>query len=110
MAQSSIGMVEVRVSPEVLRTQADEVRRLGNDMRQRFSALEDTMARTKYYWLGDAGELHRKLYEQQKENVDKMLLRLMEHPDDLIAISETYMQGEKANVATAQMLDADIIQ
>lgn len=110
MAQSSIGMVEVRVSPEVLRTQADEVRRLGNDMRQRFSALADTMARTKYYWLGDAGELHRKLYEKQKENVDKMLQRLMEHPDDLIAISENYIKGERTNIATTQALDANIIQ
>ncbi len=106
----SIGSVELRVSPEVLRTQAEEVRRLGNDMRQRFASLADTMARTKYYWLGDAGELHRKLYEQQKENVDQMLRRLMEHPDDLHAIAQNYDEGEMSNVAFTQQLDSDIIQ
>lgn len=110
MANIGIGEVEVRVTPDALRTQAEEVRRLGNDMKQRFSALAETMARTRYYWLGDAGEHHRRLYEKQKQNVDRMLRRLLEHPDDLLAIAQNYEEGERANVAAVQMLDVDIIQ
>ena len=106
---AGIGSVSVKVSPEVLITQAEEVRRLGNDMRNRFQVLENTMARTRGYWIGEAGELHRKLYEEQKDNVDQMLRRLLEHPDDLLAISENYKAAEKTNVASATVLDADVI-
>ena len=110
MADSGIGSAQIRVSTEALITQAEEVRRLGSDMRQRYQALADTMERTRHYWLGDGGDTHRQLYEKQKENVDKMLRRLMEHPDDLIAIARNYSEGERVNVTTAQQLDVDIIQ
>ena len=43
MADSGIGSAQIRVSTEALITQAEEVRRLGSDMRQRFQALADTM-------------------------------------------------------------------
>lgn len=101
--------IEVKVSPEVLVTQAEEVRRLAIDMRSRFEVLEDIMERTKGYWIGDAGELHRKLYKEQKDDVAQMLRRLLEHPDDLLMISENYRAAESKNVQTASVLDADII-
>ena len=101
--------IEVKVSPEVLVTQAEEVRRLAIDMRSRFEVLEDIMERTKGYWIGDAGELHRKLYKEQKDDVAQMLRRLLEHPDDLLMISENYRAAESKNVHTASVLDADII-
>lgn len=101
--------IEVKVSPEVLVTQAEEVRRLAIDMRSRFEVLEDIMERTKGYWVGDAGELHRKLYKEQKDDVVQMLRRLLEHPDDLLMISENYRAAESKNVQTASVLDADII-
>ena len=106
---AGIGSVAVKVSPEVLITQAEEVRRLGNDMRRRFDVLENTMAHTRGYWIGEAGDLHRKLYDEQKDNVNQMLRRLLEHPDDLLAISENYKAAERANVESATMLDADVI-
>lgn len=106
----AIGNISVKVSPEALVTQAVEVRRLATDMKRRFEILEDTMDKTKGYWLGEAGELHRKLYNEQKEKVTTMLKRLLEHPDDLLAISENYKMAENINVQSASLLDADLIQ
>lgn len=106
---AGIGSVTVRVTPEKLVSQAEEVRRLGNDMQRRFTVLENTMARTRGYWIGEAGDLHRKLYDEQKDNVNQMLRRLLEHPDDLLAISENYKAAEKTNVASATALEADVI-
>lgn len=106
---SGIGNVEVRVKPEVLISQAEEVRRLANDMKTHFQTMENTMSRTVHYWIGEAGDLHRKVYDEQKEDVDLMLRRLLEHPDELLAISQNYTQAERVNVATSAMLDADII-
>lgn len=105
----ALGSVEVKVSPEVLITQAEEVRRLALDMKRRFELLENTMDKTKGYWLGEAGELHRKLYEEQKDDVALMLRRLLEHPDDLLMISENYKAAESRNIQSASLLDEDII-
>ena len=104
-----IGSVVVKVSPEVLVTQAEEVRRLGKDMKNRFQTLQNTIERTREYWIGDAGELHRKLCDEQKDAIDRMLRRLLEHPDDLLAISENYRATERTNVESAAVLDTDII-
>ena len=104
-----IGNVAVKVSPEILVSQAEEVRRLANDMKRRFEVLEDTMAGTKGYWIGEAGELHRKLYNEQKDDISKMLRRLLEHPDDLLMISGNYKAAESKNVQSALVLDADVI-
>ena len=106
---AGIDSVTVKVTPEIFVPQAQEVRRLGNDMKQHFQVLKDTMARTRSYWIGEAGDLHRKLYDEQKEHVDYMLRRLLEHPDNLLAISENYKVAEKTNVASATALDVDII-
>lgn len=106
---AGIGSVTVKVSPEVLVAQAEEVRRLGKDMQNRFQNLQNTIERTRGYWIGEAGELHRKLYDEQKDNVNQMLRRLLEHPDDLLAISENYKAAERTNVESATVLDADVI-
>lgn len=106
---AGIGSVTVKVTPEVLVTQAEEVRRLGKDMQNRFHNLQNTIERTRGYWIGDAGELHRKLYDEQKDNVNQMLRRLLEHPDDLLAISENYKAAERTNVESATVLSADVI-
>lgn len=106
---SIVGSVAVKVTPKELVTQAEEVRRLGNDMKKRFDLLEDIMKKTKYYWLGEAGELHRKLYEEQKADISQMLRRLLEHPDDLLMISGNYKAAESKNVQSALTLDADVI-
>ena len=106
---SIVGNVAVKVSPEMLVTQAEEVRRLANDMKRRFEVLEDIMDSTKGYWLGEAGELHRKLYDEQKDDISQMLRRLLEHPDDLLMISGNYKAAESKNVQSALVLDADVI-
>lgn len=109
MANSIVGTVEVKVRPDILISQAEEVRRLGNDMRIKFQNMDDTLRKTSGYWIGEAGEVHRKLYNDQKEDVDKMLRRLLEHPDDLLVISQNYSTAERSNVATSQSLPSDII-
>lgn len=105
-----IGTASVKVSTEQLAAQAAEVRRYGNDMKKNFKLLSDTLDKTKNYWLGEAGEAHRKMYEEQKDAIDEMLRRLLEHPGDLEAIAGNYQQAESINVTTAQGLPDSIIE
>ena len=76
----------------------------GKDMRNRFNEIANVINHTKNYWTGDAAEKHRKLYNDQKGDVDKMLARLLEHPVDLGFISNEYIMAEKANIAEANAL------
>lgn len=110
MANSITGTVEVKVRPDVLITQAEEVRRLANDMKTKFAEMDATLRKTSGYWIGEAGDIHRKLYNDQKDDIDKMLRRLLEHPDDLLMISQNYSLAERSNVATSNSLPSDVIQ
>lgn len=103
------GTIMITVSPEVLVKQAEEVRQLGIDMKKRFYSLQTMVERTKGYWIGDAAELHRKIFDEHKDDIEHMLRRLMEHPDDLLAISENYNMAEKNNLGFVAELDADVI-
>lgn len=106
---SITGSVEVLVTPEVLISQAEEVRRLGNDMRLHFQKMDEIMNKTRNYWIGDAGDIHRQRYEEHKDDVDLMLRRLLEHPDDLLQISGNYSTAENKNIAEAQSLPSNFI-
>lgn len=103
------GTVGLRVSPEALITQAGEVQKKVNDMRKRFQQLEEKISATSSYWKGDAANVHRKLYAEQQDEVDKILKRLAEHPDNLLKISGNYTAAETTNTETAATLDVDII-
>lgn len=107
---SIVGSVEVRVDTDVMVAQAENVRQLANDMKRKFDIIEDLVNKSQYYWIGEAGDLHRKMFFEQKENIDLMLRRLLEHPNDLIAIATNYEVAERENISVAQALPIDIIQ
>lgn len=107
---TAIGEVELRVSPEVLQQKVQEVSGEIRKMADRFDEMEQIVNRTSYYWIGEAGDLHRKLYREQKETVDEMMKRLREHPDDLLMIAQRYISTEQMTVAVANQLSGNVIQ
>lgn len=89
-----LGNVQLKVKPEVLNEKAIVVE---NNVRKMKSAFEDMKAiveKSSAYWVGEAGELHRKNYGEQVENIDTILRRLGEHPGDLRDIAQTYATAE----------------
>ena len=54
--------------------------------------------------------MHRSLYQEQKENVDEMIRRLKEHPQDLLTIAQNYVQTEQAVEAVANRLSGNAIE
>ena len=97
--------VNIRVSPQVLVTQAEEVKNLASDMKERFERIGELIDKTAGYWIGEAGELH---YEQ-RDNITLMLGRLSEHPENLISIARNYEMGESKNAQAANVLPADVL-
>ncbi|WP_432627720.1 WXG100 family type VII secretion target [Brotaphodocola sp.] len=89
------GSVELLVMPELLVQKADEVQKKVIDMKNCFDRMKTLVDRSKSYWVGEAGDQHRKNYSEQQQNISDMLRRWDEHPRDLNAIAQTYLTTEK---------------
>lgn len=90
-----IGDVELLVTPDQLNTKAAEVEKKVAKMRERFDSMQRiVMDRSKSYWQGEAGDQHRKNYEEQLSNIESALNRLSEHPGDLRTIAQKYSDTE----------------
>lgn len=45
---------------------------------------------TQRYWIGEAGDEHRRAFLDQQDDIDQILARLTEHHDDLLKIAGIY--------------------
>ncbi len=103
------GDVHIKVNSAVLNSKAQTVSKSIARMEECFGQLEKIISRTSYYWIGEAGDLHRKMYRDQKEPIYGMMKRLKEHPDDLLAIAQTYEKVEAEVQSMAMELPGDVI-
>ena len=108
MAMDSSG-VEIKVQPDVLNAKASDMSTSISQMEQLFDTVQTTVARTKYYWIGEAGELHRKMFEEQKDDVETLLKRLKEHPVDLQKIAKTYIDTEQRQTEASSQMSSNLI-
>ncbi|MBQ0028684.1 MAG: hypothetical protein KBS96_08805 [Lachnospiraceae bacterium] len=106
---SIVGDVQLKVRTEVLREKSANVKTEIAKMNQYLDELETRLEGTKGYWIGEAGDLHRKLYKEQKDNVAFMMKRLAEHPEDLILIADRYDNIERENTSIGLGLPGDAI-
>ena len=106
---ATIQIDRFRVDTAQMAATAEELRQQGNDMKRHFDEISAVMDRTGTYWTGEAADRHRKLYSEQKDDVDQMLRRIMEHPVDLGLISQQYREGENQSVSIAEGLPSDTI-
>nr|WP_288827933.1 WXG100 family type VII secretion target [uncultured Clostridium sp.] len=108
--KSTFGSVTFKVTPEVLNSKANEVSSLIKKVRMEFEHLNTSINRTKAYWIGEAGDAHRKVYEDQKPGIDEILRRLEEHPRDLVSIAQTYTDTELEIKEYISSLPSDLIE
>lgn len=109
MAGEGWGGVTVKVSSAELKRQADEVSRRIESLTVRFAELERAVRSTRGYWLGEAGEMHRAAFEDQRGELQEMLQRLRRHPVELLQISGNYERTEQRVTETISTLDETVI-
>ncbi|MCC8026246.1 MAG: WXG100 family type VII secretion target [Clostridium sp.] len=109
MAMDSAG-VEIKVLPEVLNAKAQEVTAAIGQMERLFESVQRTVDRTRYYWVGEAGELHRNSFKEQQDDINHILERLKEHPVDLQKIAHTYTQTEEQLTQAASQMSSNLIE
>lgn len=109
MAGLSVGAVELKVTPEQLIEKSEVVKNQIRSVRNHFDQLQTLVNKSQGYWIGDAGDLYRKTYKDQEDNVERILNRLAEHPMDLIAIARNYTDMEAQVDQIIQSLPGDVL-
>ncbi len=103
------GAVTIKVSSDALQKKAAEVSSRITSVSNRFTELEQIIRSTKHYWIGEAGDVHRSLYEERKSDVQLMIRRLREYPTELLQISGNYVAAEKTVEDSFSGLGGDVI-
>jgi len=101
--------IEIKVSPEILNAKAQEVTGEIGQMKQLFSDIQDYVKKTQFYWIGEAGNLHRKMFEEKKEDIDTMIKRLEDHPRNLQQIAGVYEETESAQTDQSNVMSSNLI-
>lgn len=108
MAMDGTGF-EILVTPDILKQTAGEVSGYISTVERLFSSIQTTIGRTKYYWVGEAGDLHRKAFEEQADDVAEILVRLKEHPTDLLKIANIYEDTENTQAEASRQMSSNLI-
>lgn len=98
------GNAEILVKPEELERKADDLSEKIRSTEHDFEKLMNIVENTQHYWIGDAGDLNRQLFRNEKSEIEEILNRLKEYPDDLKKIAGIYRDTEnKVNEENSQV-------
>lgn len=101
--------ITLKVEPDALKTKASEVENDIKALEKHFNSIQDIVARTSGYWVGNAGDKARKEFNSQKESTTKVIKRFREHPTDLLVMAGIYDESERAMTQENQKLETDVI-
>ena len=87
--------IKTNVLPNELDMKAQEATTAIFEMEQLLANVQDTVNRTEYYWNGEAAELNRKVFLEQKEDMEEILTRLKEYPATLRKVANIYRETEE---------------
>ena len=87
--------IKMNVLPNELDIKAQEAATAIFEMEQLLANVQDTVNRTEYYWNGEAAELNRKVFLEQKEDMEEILTRLKEYPATLRKVANIYRETEE---------------
>ena len=87
--------IKMNVLPNELDIKAQEAATAIFEMEQLLANVQDTVNRTEYYWNGEAAELNRKVFLEQKEDMEEILTRLKEYPATLRKVANIYHETEE---------------
>ena len=87
--------IKMNVLPNELDMKAQEATTAIFEMEQLLAIVQDTVNKTEYYWNGEAAELNRKVFLEQKEDMEEILTRLKEYPATLRKVANIYRETEE---------------
>lgn len=97
------------VDTDAIIAQAEQVTASISRMEHSFQELQRMVKQTKTYWQGKAGDCHRNMFQENQEDISRILKRLKEHPKDLTQIAGGYTKTEKDLTGKTLQLRNDYI-
>jgi uncharacterized protein YukE len=104
-----IGDARIKVDTSTLINKAEETDRSISKMEECLEWLETIIKRTSYYWIGEAGDKHREIYYNNKDEIGVIVARLREHPKDLLEMAQVYTTAENEVQQASLKLPGDVI-
>lgn len=105
MFQGSSILVDTRM----MVAKANVVSSVISDLERTFDELQRVVNRTSSYWTGEAGDHHRKMFNDEREDISFILARLKEHPEDLKLMANNFEITEQKLTEKNQSLRSDYI-
>ena len=99
----------MKVSTEVMRAQATKVDGYIKAIKKDFDEIRRVVNASKSYWVGDASDKHRSIFGEREDDIDLILRRLAEHPNDLRKMAGIYEEAEQVNEILASQLPENVI-
>lgn len=97
----------LKVDADTLKSRGREVEGALEGIKKSFQQLNAAINNTSSYWKGEAGDLHRKLYNDKAKEINKLLERLGDYPVDMLKIAGIFLDVERENTQSAMKLGAD---
>lgn len=95
---------QIAVSTELLRNQSGEAKKQVEAMAKGFEQLKVMVNGTSSYWIGSAGDAHRKQYEKRISQIEKILARYRGRITELEEMAGIFDDANKAAVSAAEGL------
>jgi WXG100 family type VII secretion target len=101
--------INLKVSTDDLVQKAQEIEEEISKFESYWNQLLQIVQNSKGYWVGDASNYHQKQIKNYQEDVNRIIKRLKEHPEDLLKMADVYEKSEEMVVKIAQSLPGDAI-
>lgn len=100
--------IHIKVDPQDLKRQSQDVQTVIQTIKKDFDTIR-RIVRSANYWQGDASKKHKKLFEDNEQDINEILKRLNEHPVDLRKMAGVYSEAEEASIELANKLPDSVI-
>lgn len=85
----------LKVQTEALVQQAGTVRQQLIQMEKQFNELKRLINGTANFWIGEAGDHHRNIYQGNLGRIEEIIYRYQEHIIDLEQMAGVYDEAER---------------
>lgn len=92
------------VTPEELQNASSVLAGYVRNMEACFSEVKRTMNASSTYWVGEAGDAHRALYESKVSETEEFIARCEEHIRDLNEMAGVYTEAENTAINEIEQL------
>lgn len=99
----------MKVEAQTMKAGAARISESVRELEKQWKKFADTVERSKSYWTGEASREHQEYYLEVKDDVEKIIRMLKEHPNDLLKMAGIYEEAENAVINLEKALPDDAI-